>query len=133
MGKRKDSEQKTNHVEKIPTSLFGKMRGDIAALEEQIKTDVTPAIIASFGFIIALVWRDAIKGALDKFLNNAGLTDQAYLYNFVSAILVTLIVIGIMIAVSKYGKSKKEKRIKNIIERKKLDTNKLLKERNEKK
>jgi uncharacterized membrane protein len=87
----------------------------IETIDNEIKSDVTPAIIASFGFIIALIWRDAIKGALDHFLLKAGLTEKAYLYNFVSAIIVTIVVMTIMIFASNYSKRKKKKNLRKMV------------------
>lgn len=80
-------------------------------IEDQIKSDVTPAIVASFGFIIALVWRDAIREALNHYLESTGLMGSVVLYNFISAVIVTIVVIAIMMSVSKYGRSKRIEKI----------------------
>ena len=63
--------------------------------------------LACFGFIIALVWRDAIREALNHYLERAGLMGSIVLYNFISALLVTVVVIAIMMGVSKYGRSRR--------------------------
>ena len=84
------------------------LRAKLLALEMEIKNDVSGPVVASFGFIIALVWRDAIKGAIDEFLLRAGLVSEAYIYNFVSAVFVTVFVIAIMIAVTRFGRARKE-------------------------
>lgn len=89
------------------------LRAKLLTLEMEIKNDISVPIVASFGFIIALIWRDAIKGAIDEFLVRAGLADKAYIYNFVSAIIVTIIVIAIMISVTRFSRRKKEKRIES--------------------
>ena len=89
----------------------------LLALEMEIRNDVSIPIVASFGFIIALVWRDAIKGAVDEFLVRAGLVDQAYVYNFISAVIVSIVVVSIMIAVTRFSRGKKEKRLKRNIEK----------------
>jgi len=97
--------------EKMISTLHAKL----LALEMEIRNDVSIPIVASFGFIIALVWRDAIKGAVDEFLIRSGLMGEAYLYNFVSAIIVTFFVIVIMIGVIRFSRGRKEERLeKNI-------------------
>ncbi len=96
--------------------IIAGLKVKLATLEMEIKNDVSIPIIASFGFIIALVWRDAIKGAIDEFLLRSGLMERAYLYNFISAIIVTVIVITIMIVITRLSRSKKTKKIKEQME-----------------
>jgi uncharacterized membrane protein (DUF106 family) len=81
-------------------------------IKEEVKNDITGPVVASFGFVIALVWRDAIKEALDAYLVRAGLTGKEYLYTFISAIIVTIAVIIIMVVVTKFGRKKKNKNMK---------------------
>ena len=92
-------------------AMLSEIRAKILTLEMELKNDISVPIIASFGFIIALVWRDAIKGVVDEFLIRMGLMDKAYVYNFMSAIIVTIIVIVIMLLVIRFSKKKKEERI----------------------
>lgn len=87
--------------------FFDLVKLKLLELEMEIKNDVSVPIVASFGFIIALVWRDAIKGAVDEFLIRSGLVHQAYAYNFLSAIIVTIIVIAIMIGVTRFARGRK--------------------------
>ncbi len=91
---------------------FKKIRAELYAIKEEIRNDVSGPVIASFGFIIALVWRDAIKGALDHYLQQMGLLEKAYLYNFISAVIITIFVIIIMVSVTKLSRAKRRKRIK---------------------
>lgn len=95
--------------------VIAKLEGEIGAIKKEIQRDVVGPVVASFGFIIALVWRDAIKASLDEYLIKMGLLDKAYLYNFISAIIVTCVVIVIMIMVTRFGRSKTEKRIEKKI------------------
>ncbi len=96
--------------------IIAVLKAKLTALEMELKNDVSVPIVASFGFIIALVWRDAIKGAIDEFLLRSGMMERAYLYNFVSAIIVTIIVIIIMIVVTRISRSKKTKKLKEHME-----------------
>ena len=90
---------------------------ELIGIKEEIRTDIVGPIVASFGFIIALVWRDAIKGALDVYLARAGLTSEAYLYNFVSAIIVTFFVILLMLFILRLSKKRKEQKIEKAVEK----------------
>lgn len=94
-----------------------KLRAEIELIKDEVKNDVTGPVVASFGFIIALIWRDAIKSALDEFLMRAGLLENAYIYNFISAIIVTIVVIFIMVIVTRMGRKKKEEKIQKIIKK----------------
>ena len=39
-------------------------------LKSEIKKNTLTAILAAFGFIIALVWRDAIQAGVNELINN---------------------------------------------------------------
>ena len=108
--------KKQNKNNDTKNEIIAGLKGKLAALEMEIKNDVSIPVIASFGFIIALVWRDAIKGAIDEFLLRAGLLERAYFYNFISAIIVTIIVIAIMILVTRFSRVKKTRNLKKRIE-----------------
>lgn len=95
----------------IGKDSLDKLRAELYAIKEEVRNDVSGPVVASFGFIIALVWRDAIKGAFDHYLKTIGLVEKAYLYNFISAIIVTFFVIIIMVSVTRWGRRKKKKRI----------------------
>ena len=72
-------------------------------------------MIASFGFIIALVWRDAIKSGIDEFLIYMGIQEHLFVHDVISAAIVTVIVIAIMVFVTKLSRGKQEKRVKENI------------------
>ena len=104
-------------MSKEKEGVIDAIHAKLLALEMEIRNDVSVPIVASFGFIIALVWRDAIHSAVDEFLIRAGLMDQAYVYNFVYAAIVTVIVIAIMIIVTRFSRGRKEKRIERNVEK----------------
>ena len=80
----------------------------VAQVKIEAKKKASIAISAAFAFVIALVWRDAIKEAIDKILENLGMTGSAYIYNIIAAVIVTVIcVIGIMF-ISRWGEAEKK-------------------------
>ncbi len=68
------------------------------AKELNIKAVTGTAIISSFGFIIALFWRDAIKELIVKVVP-AG---EGMAYSFVAAIIVTIIAVIAIYVVSRW-------------------------------
>jgi len=92
-------------------NLLQNLRVELYAIKEEVRNDISGPVVASFGFIIALVWRDAIKEALDEYLARAGLLESVYIYQLISAIIVTIVVIIIMVSVTKWGRKRKEKKI----------------------
>lgn len=111
-------------VKRPGSETLAKVRSDIENLKDELRNDVTPAVVASFGFIIALVWRDAIRSVLNEFLQNAGIIEKAYIYDIVSALIVTAVVIIIMVTVTKLSRKKRRKRIQKAIEQKVEDVEK---------
>lgn len=112
---RKKSVKKGSKNNHSKNETIAKLKAKLDAIDNEIKHDVTPAIVASFGFIIALVWRDAIRSILDEVLLSLGLMNKAYIYDIISAVIVTIVVIIIMVSVSKYGRSKKKERIQKAV------------------
>ncbi len=95
--------------------ISARLFAELGALKEEIRSDVLGPVIASFGFIIALVWRDAIRSTINEILSKAGLLEKIYIYDIISAIIVTIIVIGIMLFVTKLRKKRKKKRFQKAV------------------
>ena len=91
------------------------LRAELNIIKEHLKNDISGPVIASFGFIIALIWRDAIRSTLDEFLSRAGLLEKAWIYDIVSALIVTGFVIFLMITIMKLSQKKKRKKIEKTI------------------
>jgi len=100
---------------KKSNQIIQKLKFEISLLKEEIRTDVTGPVIASFGFIIALIWRDAIQSAINEFLKREGLLEKAWIYQFFSAILITIFVITIMVTITRISRKRKQEKINKII------------------
>ncbi|MEE9405784.1 MAG: DUF5654 family protein [Candidatus Aenigmarchaeota archaeon] len=61
------------------------------AAKMDIKGIVITMILGAFGFLVALQWRDAIKGTIDLFLPGG----EGLMYTYVAAILVTVIAVAV--------------------------------------
>lgn len=70
----------------------------IKELKNETKKHVVTAIVAAFGFIIALVWRDAIKEFINNIIVNLSINGSSALITFYTAIITTIIAaIGIVL------------------------------------
>ena len=70
----------------------------IKELKNETKRHVVTAIVAAFGFIIALVWRDTIKEYVGIFMVKLSISGPSALISFYTALITTLVaVIGIII------------------------------------
>jgi len=70
--------------------------------KKEFQKQATIAVIAAFGFLIALSWRDFIADTVNKIVTTFGVSDQLYLYKLLTAIIITLLaILGIMI-ISKF-------------------------------
>lgn len=71
----------------------------IKKFEKELKKALYTALIAAFGFLIALVWRDLIQSWIEKIAAASPITGQ-----LMSALIVTIVcVVGILI-VTRYLK-----------------------------
>lgn len=74
-----------------------KVKETAVEVNKQIRKHIITAITAAFAFIIALFWRDAIQGGINKIIENIGANGDSYIYKIISALIVTVIcVIGIV-------------------------------------
>jgi len=86
-----------------------KIKDEAKRFRREVKGRIISAVLAAFAFVIALVWRDAIKEAADRILEMFGLTGSAYIYRIITAMVVTIIcVIGIIIFSRWEGKESKK-------------------------
>ncbi len=73
--------------------------------KSEVKKNVLKAILAAFAFVIALIWRDAIKAGIDEVKNRVGIEGTGYIYQITMAVIVTIVcVIGIMVVSKAKGK-----------------------------
>ena len=88
--KKEEIHRLINYATKVPSKA--------KEAQKEIRKNVITAILAAFAFIIALVWRDAIRGGIDELIKIWGISGSGYIYTLISALFVTVIcVIGIML------------------------------------
>lgn len=75
---------------------------------KEFKKQAAVAIVAAFGFLIALSWRDFITELVNKIVENLGVEDSLYLYKLIVALIITaLSIIGIILASKLNSEEKK--------------------------
>jgi len=73
---------------------------------KEVKSTIAVAIAGAFGFIIALIWKDIIIGAmkLGGFWQDGGFSDtNALIIGIVVAIIITLIAVFGILFITKWG------------------------------
>jgi hypothetical protein len=89
-------------MERGEQMVIKKAKEHAARIKLEFRRNAVKAILAALAFVIALVWRDAIRKTIDSIVERMGIPETAYAYEFIIAAVLTVIcVIGIMI-VSKY-------------------------------
>lgn len=81
------------------------IRSTGSKFRSEVKKNVLKAVLAAFAFVIALIWRDAIRSGVDEIIKRVGIEGTGYIYQITMAVIVTVIcVIGIMVASRVKGK-----------------------------
>jgi len=87
----------------IHLELVARTKESAAQLRQETRKHVVTAVIAAFGFIIALVWKDVIQSYVNLIVQRLTLSGPEHLILFYTALITTIIaVIGIAI-VNKWG------------------------------
>jgi hypothetical protein len=82
-----------------------KITSKARALKIEVKKNMFTAVIAAFGFIIALVWRDAIKAVVEEIITRLSIDGSGYIYQITISLITTIIcVLGILIVSKIKGK-----------------------------
>ena len=72
-----------------------------AAANMNFRNVVATALISSFGFLIALFWRDAVTATINRFLPEG----EGLLYQYMMAVLVTVLAVIVIFIIAKYLKA----------------------------
>lgn len=79
------------------------------AFKKEFRKEAVTAVVAAFGFLIALSWRDFISDTINKIVSVFGVSEQLYLYKLLTAVLVTVLAILGILAISKLQVKEEEK------------------------
>lgn len=66
-------------------------------IHNEVKKNIATAILAAFGFMIALVWRDVVKDGVTKLIEMSGANGDGFWFSIITALITTMIcVVGIL-------------------------------------
>jgi len=68
-----------------------------------IKRNIITAVLAAFGFLIALVWRDAIKESVNDLIKLLNVQGSGTAFMYLTAIITTLICVAGIIMFSRWS------------------------------
>ena len=71
-----------------------------AATNMNFRNVIATALISSFGFLIALFWRDAVTATINKFLPEG----EGLAYQYLMAVVVTIIAVIVIFIIARYLK-----------------------------
>lgn len=77
--------------------IIARTKASAKKFKREIKKSISTAIVAAFGFLIALSWRDVIKEYVNKLSSISPIQG-----NLISAIIVTIISIIGILAITKF-------------------------------
>lgn len=82
-------------------------------LGNETRKHTVTAIVAAFGFLIALVWRDTIQGLVSHLISELSFQGPPLLLTFYATLITTIIAVIGIILVTKWG-AKKEDGLENL-------------------
>lgn len=79
------------------TRLDDKLLSAAKRVKQDIRNNMAKSVLAAFGFMIALVWRDVVKDGVNKLIAYSNLNGDGYMFTVITALVTTLIcVVGII-------------------------------------
>ncbi|MBW2995669.1 hypothetical protein KY332_00040 [Candidatus Woesearchaeota archaeon] len=89
--------------------MIQKIKQGTAEFKRRVRQRTLTAVTAAFAFIIALVWKDAIRKVIDAFVARLKVPETAYLHEFIIAILLTVVCVIAIMLFSKLEVKEEEK------------------------
>src|SRR3989344_2263074 len=88
---------------KLRQILAERTKSSASALRQETRKHVVTAVIAAFGFIIALVWKDVIQSYVNLIVQRLTLSGPEHLILFYTALITTIIAVIGIATVNKWG------------------------------
>jgi len=82
-------------------------KSSVKEFRVEFKKQTLVAITGAFAFLIALTWRTPIQKSIDKLVIKLGLVGQEVYYEYLAAILITMVGVLFLILISKWAIEKK--------------------------
>ncbi len=79
------------------TNVDDKFVSAAKKVKREVRKNVAKSVLAAFGFMIALVWRDVVKEGVNKLIEIFSITGDGYVFTMLTAFVTTIVcVIGII-------------------------------------
>ena len=102
-GKLKEREKFLKEQKNITRKAAQKTKQAVNDLKNETKKHVVTALVAGFGFIIALVWRDAIKEYVNILVTKFSVSGPLPVITFYTAMITTIIAVVGIVLITKWG------------------------------
>ncbi len=104
----KQEEKVEKEVKKrLRQRIYEQSKNSASRLGAEFKKQTTIAITAALAFLIALSWREPLSELVNVIKERLGLTGELIYYQFISAVIVTIIAVLVLIIISKWASEKK--------------------------
>lgn len=95
-------EEVQKRVKEKMSFLYSKTKTSTLKFKEEFKKHSVVAITAAFAFLIALSWRTPIQNLVNKLTENLGLSENYIYFEFISAIIITIVGVLVLMWISKW-------------------------------
>jgi hypothetical protein len=75
-------------------------------VQHEVRKNIATAILAAFGFMIALVWRDVIKEGVTKLVGYMQLNGDGFMFTIITAFVTTIVCVLGILYFSRWGEKK---------------------------
>jgi len=100
---KKHGKKVMHHTKQRGQKVMHHTKHHATKLQKEARKHTTTAISAAFAFVIALVWRDAIRSTIDSTILKLGIPDTAYAFEFIMAGILTVVCVLGIIIVSRFS------------------------------
>jgi hypothetical protein len=88
------------------TTIDDKLLGASKRFREEVRKNIATAILAAFGFMIALVWRDVVQQGVGKLVEYLHMQGDGYTFTVITAFVTTVVCVIGIIYFSRWGGKK---------------------------
>jgi len=100
----KEVEEVKKEVEKkLHMRVFEGAKSSAFRFKEEFKKHVVVAVSAALGFLVAMSWRTPLQNSVNLMIENMGLSGSAIYFEFLSALVITLVAVLGLMWVSKWS------------------------------
>jgi hypothetical protein len=85
------------------TTIDDKLILGAKSFRHHVRKNIATAILAAFGFMMALVWRDVISEGVDKIITYLNITGEGFTFTLVLALITNLVCVVGIIYVSRWA------------------------------